>query len=107
VRDKGVLELEAGVRALTGKPAELFGFRDRGRIAEGLVADLTVFDPATVGCGQLRRVRDLPAGADRLVADASGIRAVVVAGVLVREEGRDAVDPEGVLPGRVVRGGAS
>ena len=38
----------------------------------GLAADVTVFDPATVGCAPLRRVHDFPAGADRLVADALG-----------------------------------
>jgi hypothetical protein len=37
--------------------------------ADGLaVADVGVFDLATVGAGGLRRVHDLPAGADRLVA---------------------------------------
>jgi len=29
----------------------------------------------------------------------------VVNGVVVREDGRDAVDPAGPLPGRVLRGG--
>jgi len=105
VRERGVLALEEAVRRLTAQPAEGFGIADRGRLAPGLAADVTVFDPATVGCSPLRRVRDFPAGADRLVSDARGIRAVVVNGVVVREEGRDAVDPEGPLPGRVVRGG--
>src|SRR5205814_524576 len=77
VREKRVLSLEEGVRRLTSEPAEVFGIADRGRLAVGLAADLTVFDPATVGCGPLRRVRDFPAGADRLVLDARGVRAVV------------------------------
>jgi N-acyl-D-aspartate/D-glutamate deacylase len=105
VREKGVLTLEHAVRLLTSRAAELFGIRDRGRLALGLAADVTVFDPATVGCSPLRRVRDLPAGADRLVADASGVHAVVVNGVVLRADGHDAVDPEGPLPGRVLRGG--
>ncbi len=105
VRDKGVLPLEQAVRRLTSEPADVFGIRDRGRLACGLAADVTVFDPATVACGPLRRVRDFPAGADRLVADAVGIRAVIVNGVLVRADGRDVVDADGVLPGRVLRGG--
>src|SRR5262249_11084844 len=107
VREKGVLTLEEGVRRLTSEPAEVFGIRDRGRLAPGLAADLTIFDPATVGCSPLRRVQDLPAGADRLVSDARGIRAVVVNGVVVREDGRDALPPDGALPGRVLRGGAT
>jgi N-acyl-D-aspartate/D-glutamate deacylase len=105
VRDKGVLTIEDGVRQLTAQAAEVFGITDRGRLSPGLAADVTVFDPRTVGCTPLRRVRDFPAGADRLVSDAHGIRAVVVNGVVIREEGRDAVDVNGPLPGRLLRGG--
>jgi N-acyl-D-aspartate/D-glutamate deacylase len=105
VRDKGVLSVEEAVRRLTSQPAGVFGIRGRGRLAPGLAADITIFDPRTVGCTPLRRVYDLPAGADRLVADATGIRAVIVNGVVIRAEGRDVVDAEGALPGRVLRGG--
>ncbi len=105
VREKGTLSLEEGVRRLTSQPAAVFGITDRGRLAPGLAADVTIFDPATVGCGALRRVHDLPAGADRLVADARGIRAVVVNGTIIREDGADRVDLAGPLPGRVLRGG--
>jgi N-acyl-D-aspartate/D-glutamate deacylase len=48
VREKGVLTLPEAVRKMTSMPAARLGLRDRGRIAEGLVADVTVFDPATV-----------------------------------------------------------
>jgi N-acyl-D-amino-acid deacylase len=105
VRDKGVLSLEEAVRRLTSQAADVFGITDRGRLVPGLAADVTLFDPHTVGCAPLRRVRDFPAGADRLVSDARGIRAVVVNGTVVREEGRDAVDGDGPLPGRLLRGG--
>jgi N-acyl-D-aspartate/D-glutamate deacylase len=105
VRDKGTLTLEQAVRLLTSRAADLFGLHDRGRLTPGLAADLTVFDPATVGCSPLRRVYDFPAGADRLVSYATGIRAVVVNGTVIREDGTDAVDPAGPLPGRVLRGG--
>ncbi|HSD09762.1 MAG TPA: amidohydrolase family protein, partial [Candidatus Binatia bacterium] len=104
VREKQLLSIEAAVRMLTSRPAEIFGFADRGRIAVGLAADLVVFDPATVAAGRLRRVHDLPAGAARLVSDSSGVDLVIVNGVAIREGGRDAVDPEGPLPGVVLRG---
>jgi N-acyl-D-aspartate/D-glutamate deacylase len=107
VREKGVLELEAAVRMLTSRPAEIAGIRDRGRLALGMPADVVVFDPATVGASRLRRVHDLPAGADRLVADAAGIDAVVVNGVVLRESNRDALAHDGPLPGRLLRGGAA
>jgi len=107
VREKRALPLEHAIRHLTTRPAEVFGLRDRGRLAPGLAADVVVFDPDTVGCSRLRRVRDQPARADRLVAEATGIRAVIVNGTLVREDGRDVVDADGPLPGRVLRGGRS
>jgi len=105
VREKRVLSLEEGVRRLTSEPAEIFGIRDRGRLEAGLAADVAVLDPATVGCAPIRRVYDFPGGADRLVADASGIRFVVVNGTVIREDGRDALGAGDALPGRVLRGG--
>jgi N-acyl-D-aspartate/D-glutamate deacylase len=105
VRDKRVLELEQAVRMLTSRSADLLGIADRGRVAVGLAADLCVFDPDEIGCSPLRRVRDLPQGADRLISDAFGIHAVIVNGVMLRERGEDRVDPASTLPGRLVRGG--
>ena len=107
VREKGALSIEQAVRLLTSRSADVFGITDRGRLAPGLAGDVAVFDPDTVGCSPLRRVHDLPAGQDRLVSDAEGIRAVVVNGVVLRENGRDSLDPDGELPGRVLRGGAA
>lgn len=48
VREKGVLTLEAAVHKMTGMPANRLGLCDRGRLSEGRVADIVVFDPATV-----------------------------------------------------------
>jgi N-acyl-D-aspartate/D-glutamate deacylase len=107
VRDRGALSVEAAVRLLTSRSADVFGIPDRGRLAEGLAADVTVFDLERVDCSPLRRVRDLPTGADRLVSDASGVEAVIVGGTPIRERGQDCVDVEGDLPGRVLRGGRS
>ena len=107
VREKGTLTLERAVRMLTSRVAEVLGLRDRGRLAPGLAADVTLFDPDRVACGPLRRVRDLPGGADRLVADAHGVEAVIVNGVVLRRGGHEAVDANGPLPGRVVRSAAA
>jgi len=108
VREKEVLSLAAAVRLLTSRSAEVFGIHDRGRLAVGMAADITIFDPATVGCGPLRRVNDLPGGADRLVADAHGVKAVIVNGQLIREDDEDRIASDAALPGRLLRnGGAS
>ena len=48
VRERGVIGLEEAVRRMTSAPADRLGFEGRGRIAEGAIADVTVFDPATV-----------------------------------------------------------
>jgi N-acyl-D-amino-acid deacylase len=105
VREKGAIAMEEAVRMLTSRPAEVFGITDRGRLAAGMPADVVIFDPATVGAGRLRRVYDMPAGADRLVSEASGIEAVIVNGTVIRRGGKDAVDAQGPLPGKVLRGG--
>jgi N-acyl-D-aspartate/D-glutamate deacylase len=105
VREKKTLSVEQAVHHLTQRPAEMFGITDRGLLAEGRPADIVVFDPATVGPSPLRRVYDFPAGADRLIADAHGIDAVIVNGTVIRRAGSDAVEPDAALPGRVLRHG--
>ena len=105
VRDKGAMSLEAAVHALTQQPAELMGITDRGLLATGRPADLVLFDPDTVGASSLRRVQDFPGGAERLVADAIGIEAVIVNGEILRRGGEDQIDADGALAGRVLRGG--
>jgi N-acyl-D-aspartate/D-glutamate deacylase len=74
------------VRRLTSHPAQVFGIADRGRIAPGAWADLMLFDPATVGRGPARRVRDLPAGASRLETPAVGLHGVWINGSRIADE---------------------
>ena len=107
VRDRKALSLEEAVRKLTSEPAAVFGITDRGTLAVDRPADVVVFDADTVGCSELRRVADQPAGAERLVADATGIDAVVVNGVVIRRAGTDVVAADGPLPGRLLRNGAA
>ena len=92
VRDEALLSLEQAVAKMTSMPAARLGLRDRGRIADGLVADLVVFDPATV---RSNATYDDP----RCFPD--GIDQVIVSGTLVVDEGVHS----GALPGRALRRG--
>ena len=103
VRETGTLTLEEGVHALTGKPADVVGLADRGRLTKGLKADAVVFDADTISATPLRRVHDLPAGADRLICDAPGLDTVIVNGTVIRDGGKDVAD--GALPGEMLRRG--
>ncbi|MPZ31167.1 MAG: amidohydrolase family protein [Rhodospirillales bacterium] len=105
VRERKTFTVEQAVHNLTQRPAEMFGITDRGLLAQDRPADVVVFDPKTVGPGPLKRVHDLPAGADRLVSEASGIDAVIVNGKLIRRDGKDAVAANDKLPGRLLRHG--
>ena len=87
VRDREAMPLERAIRKLTGEPADLFGFVGRGYVREGAWADVCVFDPATIAPGPIRRVRDFPAGGERLTAEEPvGIRHVLVNGTPIRRD---------------------
>ncbi len=101
VREHQVVTLEEAVRLITDVPARFYGLTERGRIAPGWHADLVMFDPATIDHGPERTRYDLPSGAPRLVADATGITSVLVGGVEVCRDGA----ATGALPGNVLRSG--
>jgi N-acyl-D-aspartate/D-glutamate deacylase len=101
VRQRGLMSWEEAVHQLTDVPARLYGLRDRGRIAEGWHADLVVLDPEAVGHGPERTATDLPGGAWRLVADATGVEHVYANGVAIVRDGR----ATGATPGTLLRSG--
>jgi N-acyl-D-aspartate/D-glutamate deacylase len=101
VRDHQVISLEEAVHQLTDVPARLYGLRDRGQVAEGWWADLVLLDPETVGPGPIHTRTDLPAGAPRLYAEASGVEHVLVNGTEIATGGKATGD----LPGTVLRSG--
>jgi N-acyl-D-amino-acid deacylase len=98
-RERGALTLERAVRMLTADQADLLGLHDRGRIAEGLAADLVLFDPDRVARTGVRYVDDQPAGGRRLVSDVVGVEASIVNGVVATRAGRST----GARPGRFLR----
>jgi N-acyl-D-amino-acid deacylase len=92
VRDEALLSLEEAVRKMTSAPAARLGLRDRGIIRDGAVADLVVFDPATVrSTATYEAPRSYPVG----------IEEVIVAGIPVVAGG----EHTGALPGRALRRG--
>ena len=101
VREFGVISLEEAVHQLTDVPAQLYGLVGRGRIADGYAADAVIFDPDTVGYGPERTRDDLPGGASRLYAEATGVHRVLVNGVSVVEDGT----LTGALAGTLLRSG--
>jgi len=106
VREREVMPLERAIHKLTGEPAAVFGLTGRGLVAEGMAADIAVFDPATVAPGPLRRVADFPAEGERLTADQPiGMTHVLVNGVPIRRDGSAMADALDSLPGGVLRGG--
>ena len=78
-REKHICPLEEAVRRVTSKPADTFGLRDRGRIAPGMAADLTVFDPAAIA----PRAAYL-----NPIQTAQGVQWVIVGGKIALREGR-------------------
>jgi N-acyl-D-amino-acid deacylase len=101
VREREALSVEEAVELITTRPAKVWRLHDRGRLAPGYAADITVFDPETIGPVMPRVVTDLPGGARRIEQRATGYVATVVNGqVLVRND-----EATETRPGRLLRAG--
>ncbi|MGE8200666.1 MAG: N-acyl-D-amino-acid deacylase family protein [Variovorax sp.] len=94
------LALEAMVKRQSADTARLYGMTDRGTLLPGMKADVNVIDYARLRLHAPRMAFDLPAGGRRLVQEADGYVATVVAGVPIFEN----KVATGALPGRLLRG---
>jgi N-acyl-D-aspartate/D-glutamate deacylase len=101
LRGKKIWPVEKAVEALTDRPAQLFGLRERGRIAVGYHADLVLFDPETIGSKEIHERNDLPGGSARLFAESTGIERVFVNGEITIVDGK----PTDARPGTILRSG--
>ena len=90
VRESRSIPLADAVRKMTALPATIIGMVDRGFLAVGMAADITVFDAATViDHATYERPMEL----------SDGIRFVVVNGRVALRDG----EPTGVAAGRSLR----
>jgi N-acyl-D-aspartate/D-glutamate deacylase len=87
VRERHLLPMEEAIHYLTAGPADLYGLRDRGRLAVGAHADVVVLDPDTIGPAPVHTRFDLPGGAGRIYGEAGGIAHVLVNGDPVVDHG--------------------
>jgi N-acyl-D-aspartate/D-glutamate deacylase len=107
VRDRELMSIERGIRKVTGEIADVMGI-ECGYLRAGAPADVVVLDWERLSPGPVRRVYDMPADGDRLVADAAeGVDHVLVSGVPIRTEGKPVTSTLGTLPGRVLRSAPS
>ena len=90
VREQQLLSWEEGIRKITSLPAEIVGFKERGRIEKGYHADLVIFDPETI--------RDRSSYQNPYVHPV-GIEAVIVNGKLAIENGQ----LTGIAAGQVLK----
>ena len=97
--EKGI-PTETVVHQLTRRPAEHFGWYDRGFVAPGFLADINVIDLEGLACTPPEMTADLPAGGRRLLQSARGYRWTIKRGVVTFEDSA----PTGALPGTLIRG---
>jgi len=100
VRERQAFTMEQAIRMMTSSLATYWGFKGRGLLREGNIADINVFDAKRIGPKLPQVVEDLPGGSKRLIQRSDGFRATVIAGQVVISEG----EHTGALPGQVLRG---
>jgi N-acyl-D-aspartate/D-glutamate deacylase len=102
VREVGLLTIEEAVHSQTGKLANHFGFSDRGEIAIGKRADLTVFALDEIERREKYKIYDVPDGKGghtwRWTRDPAPMRLTLVNGVPTFEDGK----ATGARPGAMV-----
>jgi N-acyl-D-amino-acid deacylase len=90
VRDRGVVGLAHAIRSMTSLPATVFGLEGRGRLQEGYVGDVVVFD--------FGRIAERATYSDPHQLS-EGVMWVLVNGTIAVQEGK----PTGSLAGEVLR----
>ncbi len=100
VRDKQVMSLEDAVYRMTGKTALMHDLHDRGFLSPGKAADITIFDPDTIGPKPREPIYEFPGGEMHVKQGAVGMDYVIVNGEVLLDHGAYT----GALPGQTLRG---
>ncbi len=103
VRDKGIMSLEDAHWRLSAYSAQAAGIADRGYLAEGMPADIVVYDIEELSLLAATRAYDWPAGAWHLDRRAEGWRYTLVNGEITFVDG----ECTGRTPGKLLRHGAA
>lgn len=99
IRERERWSIEEAVRRLTTDTADLFGIRNRGRLAVGAFADVNVIDFENLHLPHPEYVNDFPNGAGRYVQGSTGYDYTLVNGYVFMEHG----EHTGALAGRMLR----
>jgi N-acyl-D-aspartate/D-glutamate deacylase len=97
VRKGGYLTLEKAVAKVTSETADIWGLKDRGRLAEGLAADIVVFDAETIDRGAELPAFDMPGDGMRYTRAACGVDTVLVNGQIAYSDGAYTQSRSGVV----------
>lgn len=89
VRDRGDLTIELAVHKLTAEPAELLGLSDRGKIAPGAIADLTIFALDELRWEAEFMAEATPPDVERFKRPPGNYRYTILSGIVVQTEGRE------------------
>jgi N-acyl-D-amino-acid deacylase len=90
VRERARMDLPTAIHRMTGLPASVLGFADRGTVARDQVADLVLFDPETVADASTYAAPTRPA---------IGVESVLLGGRFAIEHGQ----PVDLALGQVLR----
>jgi N-acyl-D-aspartate/D-glutamate deacylase len=101
VREHEIMSLEEAHWRLSYYPAMAAGLKGRGFLAEGVPADVIVYNPDTVDSLPQERLWDYPAGEWRLVQKATGYDRIIVNGQTTFIDGQCTQE----TPGRLLRHG--
>ncbi|PHS28343.1 MAG: amidohydrolase [Robiginitomaculum sp.] len=93
------IPIERAIQMMSADQADFLGLKDRGRLLPGMAADINVIDMKRLQVRRPHMIYDLPAGGRRLVQEAEGYIATLVAGVPILENDQ----LTGATPGKLLR----